>query len=282
MSIRMERRLLEAALGLYVAAVTLPAVLLLHGGPIDGPRALGTVLAGGLLVALIVALGARTVADLPETVASPRVAAATTLPPLAYLPYLVIETAPESPEAAVAVAGLLSILPGIGVLIAGTILRNRRLQARAEEIVVVTIGDDEESGRRWPVIAGLGVLGLSFIVLGIIAAANGDDSFGAIVPSIGGLSTWMVLLAAEESTEVTVTDAGLRIDRSFTPWADLEGYRVTDDAIELVRRQWYLPTRDFDREDISDERALLAGLEHYLPRLDDAGYDSAARPSRDR
>ena len=85
-------------------------------------------------------------------------------------------------------------------------------------------------------------------------------------------STTTVLLADDDDgTELAVTDAGLRVDRTITAWDDFQGYRVTDDSVQFVRPQWYLPARSFEREKISDEDALLDELAEFLPRLDEQG-----------
>ncbi|MFB6361466.1 MAG: hypothetical protein ABEH59_09115 [Halobacteriales archaeon] len=267
----MERRLLSAGLGLYAAALLLPAVLLLGGWSLSSPRQLVVVLSAGLAITIVVTLGVGNGPDRPDRFASLPVAAVTVLPPLAYLPYLVIATTPGSRAAAIAAVGLLSVLPGGAVPLGGAVLRNRRLREQAAEDVVVTVGEGDGDERNWTLIAGMTVMGIGFVAIGAATAVGGSMDVGAIAPALGGLWTSVALLAADSDSEVAVTDVGLRIDRSVTRWADLEGYRVTDDAVELVRRQWYLPTRDFDRDEISDEAALLAGLETYLPRLDDPG-----------
>jgi hypothetical protein len=95
-----------------------------------------------------------------------------------------------------------------------------------------------------------------------------------MLTSLGGLSS-LLFLFTDDSTELAVTDAGLRVDRSITPWDDLDGFRVTDDAIEIDRAQWWLPTRDFDRDEI-DDAALIEALAEFLPRTDAATETAVA------
>lgn len=263
------RRLLEALLGAYVAMLLVPAAVLLGFGPAGRPPLATLVVVGGL-VATVVALAARSVPTLPARLASRPSAAGTVGPPLAYLPLLVLAVPPASPAARIALVGLLAVLPGIGLPIGGTVLRNRRLRARATTVTEVTVGDSDDGGRDRQLIAGLAVVGLAFVAAGAATLYAGDADAGALGSTFGGLWTAVLLLAHDESAEVAVTDEGLRIDRGFTRWVDLEGYRVTDESVALVRSQWYLPDRDFDRDAIDDEAALLDALGRYLPRLDAA------------
>lgn len=265
-----ERRALEALLGVYAATLLVPAGALRVGVTGVDTRAIATLVVVWVGLAGGTALLARRVDDLPGRLASLPVALATVLPPLGYLPYMILATPPESPEAFVSVLGVLAVLPGIAVPVGGAVVRSRRLREGATEVAVVTVGGDGGDDTNWPVVAGAVVMGLSLIVFGAIVLMEGDAALGSISPMIGGMSTWMLLLDDDE-TEVAVTDCGLRIDRSFTPWADLAGYRIGDDELELVRSQWYLPARSFERAEIDDEDALVGGLERFLPRLDEHG-----------
>jgi hypothetical protein len=263
-----ERRVIEALLGAYVAMLSVPAAALFTR-TLDAGSA-GWLVGAGLAVAVLVAAMARTVGDLADAVASVPVAAASVLPPLAYLPYMVLVTPPESPGAFASLVGLLAVLPGILVLAGGGVIRNRRLRADATEVAVVTVGGDDDEDTNWPAVAGAVVMGLSFVVFGAIVVVEGDAGLGSIFPMLGGMSTWFLFLG-DDDTEIAVTDGGLRIDQSFTRWDDLAGYRIGDDEIELVRPEWYHPTRSFDRGEIDDEDALLDGLRRFLPRLDERG-----------
>lgn len=267
-----ERRILEALLGVYVAMVLVPAGALFVRWAVFGGVRIGVLAATGLVVTVVVALGARTVADLADSLATLPVATASVLPPLAYLPYKVLATPPGSANAPVCAVGLLAVLPGIAVPVGGAVVRSRRLRDAATELAVVTVSDDDAGdGRDWPVVVGATVVAVSFVGFGVVALATDDASIESIAPAFGGISTSLLLLADDGSTEVPVTDQGLLIDRSITRWDDLDGYRVSEGSIELVRSRWYLPTRGFDRDEIGDEDALVERLSEFLPRLDEHG-----------
>jgi len=271
-----ERRVPEALIGVYVATVLGPAVALWGHGT-DRISLLGAAAVAAGAGALAV-LAARSVEDLPARLASLRVAAVTVLPPLSYLPYMVLSTAPESTPALLSVVGLLAVVPGVFVPVSGAVVRSRRLRAGATELAVVTVGDDSDGGdgddndgRNLQVVAAATVAALSVVGFGAFVLFVGEPGSGTFVTTMGGLSTTLLLLADDDGTELAVTDAGLRIERTITAWDDFQGYRVTDDSVQFVRPQWYLPARSFEREKISDEDALLDGVSEFLPRLDEQG-----------
>lgn len=170
-------------------------------------------------------------------------------------------------------AGSAGWLVGAGLAVAVLVAAMARTVgdlADATEVAVVTVGGDDDEDTNWPAVAGAVVMGLSFVVFGAIVVVEGDAGLGSIFPMLGGMSTWFLFLG-DDDTEIAVTDGGLRIDQSFTRWDDLAGYRIGDDEIELVRPEWYHPTRSFDRGEIDDEDALLDGLRRFLPRLDERG-----------
>jgi len=276
-----ERRVPEALIGVYVATILGPALVL--WGRETGQIALPGAVAAALVLGLATALAAHRVDDLPATLEAWRVVAVTVLPPLAYLPFMIVATGPGSADALVAAVGLFAVVPGIAVPVSGALVRNRRLRAAATDIAVVIVGGEDgdgESGaeRNWPVIAGAAVIGVVMIATGAFVAVTGSGDFASFTSGIGGLSTVLLLLGDDDETELAVTDNGLRIDRSMTRWDALTGYRVTDEAIELVRPHWYTPTRSFERAEISDEDALVSGLAEFLPRLDEHGrVEMAAR-----
>lgn len=263
------RTAVEALLGTYLAMVLVPGVALTMRALGRGLPSRRLLMAGGLLTAVAMTLAARTTVDLVERVTAPAVVVATVVPPLAYLPALVATAAPGSPVAAVAAAGLLAVLPGLGVPTGAVILRNRRLRKRATERTVVTVGDDGGRDRRdWLFVSAAVLLGVVSLVTGLATVLVGGFDL-SITTLFGSVSTFLLLLD-DDDTELAVTDRGLRIDRSLVPWDELEGYRVTEDRIVLVRSQWYLPARRFDRDEVGDEPALLDGLGSFLPRLDAA------------
>ena len=273
------RRLIEALLGVYVATLLLPA-LAVTGWVAVTSASLGSILAAGLAIAGATALAATTVADLLDRVASLPAAAALTLPPLAYIPYMII--ADIEAEAVVTIAGLLALVPGIAVLLAAAGIRNRRLRARATEHAVVTTGDDDDdSGISRPVVlAAVGGIGLIVVAVAVpILAFDGFDGSSTLFTSLTGLSS-LFFLFDNDGHELAVTDKGLRVDSSITPWDDLGSYRLTDEEIKIDRAKWWLPSRDFDREEIGDDAAFIDALEEYLPRTDEKTEPAAATADR--
>ena len=273
------RRFIEALLGVYIATLLLPT-LAVTGWVAVTSASLGTILAAGLAIAAATALAATTVGDLLDRVASLPAAAALTLPPLAYIPYMII--ADIEAEAAVTIAGVLALVPGIAVLFAAAGIRNRRLRAQATEQVVVTVGDgDDESGLGRSInVAAAGGMGL--IVVGIavsILAFDGFDGSSTLFTSLTGLSS-LFLLFDNDGHELAVTDEGLRVDSSMTPWDDLGSYRITDEEIKIGRTRRWLPSRDFDREEIGDDAAFINALGEYLPRTDEETEPAAATADR--
>ena len=273
------RRFIEALLGVYIATLLLPT-LAVTGWVAVTSASLGTILAAGLAIAAATALAATTVGDLLDRVASLPAAAALTLPPLAYIPYMII--ADIEAEAVVTIAGLLALVPGIAVLLAAAGIRNRRLRAQATEQVVVTVGDgDDESGLGRSInVAAAGGMGL--IVVGIavsILAFDGFDGSSTLFTSLTGLSS-LFLLFDNDGHELAVTDEGLRVDSSMTPWDDLGSYRITDEEIKIGRTRRWLPSRDFDREEIGDDAAFINALGEYLPRTDEKTEPAAATADR--
>ena len=273
------RRLIEALLGVYVATLLLPT-LAVTGWVAVTSASLGSILAAGLAIAGATALAATAVADLLNRVASLPAAAALTLPPLAYIPYMIV--ADIQAEAVVTIAGLLALVPGIAVLLAAAGIRNRRLRAQATEHAVVTIGDgDDESGLGRSIkVAAAGGVGL--IVVGVavsILAFDGFDGSSTLFTSLTGLSS-LFFLFDNDGHELAVTDEGLRVDSSMTPWDDLGSYRITDEEIKIERARRWLPSRDFDREEIGDDAAFIDALREYLPRTDEETEPAAATADR--
>jgi len=262
------RRLIEALLGVYVATLLLPA-LALTGWVAVTAASLGSILAAGLAIAAATALAATTIADLPDRVTSLSVVAATISPPLLFLPYMILAQ-PESAPDVYPVVGLLAVVPGMSVPLAGGMLRNRRLRERATEHATVTTGDDATESRLGRSIRVAAAGGVGLIVVGVavaILAFDGFDGSATLFTSLTGLSS-LFFLFDTDSHELGVTDEGLRVNRSITPWGDLDSVRVTDEKIKLTHVRWWRPTREFDREEIDDDAAFIEAMEEFLPRTD--------------
>jgi len=272
-----ERRVLEALLGVYVGMVLVTTgVLISWEVGVTGLSVTALVVIGAVIAAVVTA-AARRVDDLVDRVVSIPVVAVVVGVPLANLPYLILATEPESGMSFVALVGLLAVVPGIGIPLGGELIKSKRRRQQATEIVTVIVGDDDEDDswlpevtEKWVAAVGLTVFGLGILWVGIGLTLGFDSSRSTIFSSLGGLTT-MVLFLADDSTEVVVTDSGLQVDQQFSHWDDLDGYRVTDDTIELVFSDWYRPTQRFEREEISDEDAFIKGLSEFLPQVDEAG-----------
>lgn len=273
------RRLIEALLGTYVATLLLPT-LAVTGWVAVTSASPSAILAAGLAIAGAGGLAATTIPNLPERVTSLPVIGATILPPLLFLPYMIL-AAPDAAPDVYPVVGLLAVLPGMGVPFAGGMLRNRRLRERATEHATVTTGDDDDSGMsRTVVLAAAGGIGLIVAAVGVsMIAFDGFDGSTTLLSSLTGLSS-LFLLFGDDGHELAVTDEGLRVNRSMTPWADLSGYRVTDEKIKIERARRWLPSRDFDREEIGDDAAFIDALGEYLPRTEHTTEPAVATTDR--
>ena len=264
------RRIVDALLGSYLAMIVIPTAVL--SGLMTVTASFGTTVAAVVAVAAAFTLAAATVPDIVDRAASLPAVAATILPPLLFLPYLVFAE-PAGRAEWLAIVGLLAVVPGMLVPIAGAVIRNQRLRSEATEHAVVTVGDDEDDGfgrlvaPALIIVAGLGGIGMS--VFGVAVLAGFDlDGGASIIGSLTAVSGSLVTLFTDDSTELAVTDAGLRVDRSMTPWDDLDGFSVTDDEIKLERARRWLPSRDFDRNEI-DDAAFIQALSEFLPETGD-------------
>jgi len=264
-----ERRILDVLLGVYAAVLLVPAGALVgwEAGTAGVPV---TAFVGiGLVIAAVVTLVVRTVDDLVDRLLSLPVVVLTVGLPFVYtLPYLLFVVDPDSGAGVVAIVGMGAVLPGMLALLGGSLIRNSRLRERSTEIVAVTLDEtDDEEGRQLR-IAAVGIVTIALVTTGAVTVLTGEMGF-SMVTSLGGLST-VFLLFANNDRELVVTDAGLVVDQSVIVWDDLAGYRLTDDKVVLVRSEWYLPDRRFDREEMDDE-ALIEGVGEFLPRVDEQG-----------
>jgi len=275
------RRLIEALLGVYVATLLLPA-LAVTGWVAVTSASLGSILAAGLAIAGAGGLAATTIPKLPERVTSLPAVAATILPSLLFLLHPIFAE-PTGRIEWLAIVGLLAVIPGVLIPLAGAVIRNQRLRADATEHVVVTVGDEDDGmfgSRGESVLFVVVTIGALAMIVGTALSMIADFVVNtSLLTSLTGLLS-LLFLFTDDSTDLAVTDAGLRVDRSMTPWDDLDGVRVTDDEIEVDRAKWWLPSRDFDREEIGDDAAFIDALEEYLPRTDEKTEPAAATADR--
>jgi hypothetical protein len=264
-----QRRVLEATLGVYAATLLVTAATLAGWESGAADLSAGVFVATGVAIAAVVCLSIRGITDLADRLLSLPVVVLTVCLPLLYLPYMIFLVDPDSGAGVIAIVGLCAVLPGMLSVLGGTLIRNRRLREQSTEIVTVTLGESEDTQRELR-IAAVMIVAITLIAVGVATILTGDISTTTFITLVGGLSP-VFLLFAENGRELAVTDIGLRIEQSITVWDDLAGYRLTDEKIVLVGSQWHQFNRTFDREDISDEDALIEGLEGFLPRLDKHG-----------
>ena len=275
------RRLIEALLGVYVATLLLPA-LAVTGWVAVTSASLGSILAAGLAIAGAGGLAATTIPKLPERVTSLPAVAATILPSLLFLLHPIFAE-PTGRIEWLAIVGLLAVIPGVLIPLAGAVIRNQRLRADATEHVVVTVGDEDDGmfgSRGESVLFVVVTIGALAMVVGTAVSMIADFAVNtSLLTSLTGLLS-LLFLFTDDSTDLAVTDAGLRVDRSMTPWDDLDEVRVTDEQIKNDRAKWWLPSRDFDREEIGDDAAFIDALGEYLPRTDEKTEPAAATADR--
>jgi len=263
-----RRRVLNVLLGVYLALLVVPAALMVGVDGIVGSYL--AVAVTGVGIAGVGALAARSVGDLVDRLCSDLIAFGVICLPLIYLPYMIFATDPGSTAEIAAAIGVAAVVPGSVALFVASHLRIRQLHERSTEIVAVTVGDPESSAWRQFRLAAAAVSGIALIGAGVATLLIGSNSFATLTGFLGGLSA-LLLLIGDDSTEITVTTNGLQVNQSVTIWEDLDGYRLTDDSIEIVRSRRFFPTQEFDREAINDEEVLLNGISTYLPRLNEAG-----------
>jgi hypothetical protein len=252
--------------GCYVAALLTPAAMVvlaqfLHsaGGRYVGflCTVAGVAAAAGLLVARTPGLAVR-LGRHPAT----RLLA---LVPLLWVGGLVGVAVLDSPvsSSALLVAGLCGVAGAVLGLVLSTMSRNRYAAA-----CLVGVERRVEWEARWPrrwrraslvivvVTGGLGALGL----LGRFVAAL--DALAVLVPLV---YVWPVFAGVYNPRTFAVTDVGLVVERPLVrrlrPWAAIEGYALTADAIVVRQRAWWRPALRSDRNDVADVDAVVAALE---------------------
>lgn len=189
--------------------------------------------------------------------------------PFVYLPRLVFRPPGLTPVEFLlvpATVGLAAFLPGLGVLVVGSLHRNRRTLEQATVRAEFTARSAPRSRKLQ--VAGAGMVILSGLGGGLIFfLADGNLDSGSLVTSLaaamGGLTP---LLASDDDREVAVTDAGLVVQMQVYDWDTFTDYEVTDDALVLERPKRWHSTFEFDREDVENLPEVEAALKRYLPR----------------
>jgi len=274
-----SRRLLDVLVGVYVSIIVVTASALVRWEAVAPAFSAGRAVAVGLATAAVVALIARSVSDLGENVTSWSAMAVTGGLPLVYLPYLLLVVEPGATQALIAGIGVLAVIPGFAIRSVANRIVSRQRRETATEIAVVT----EHGGkgtRRWLRLREP-IFQVCFLVL-VVGSVALIGPFAVIERPIL-LASVMALFVLNDlldsltgsGSDITVTTNGLHVDQcfkqSFTQWDECDGYRLTDESVEIVRSRRFFSTQDFDREAISDQTALVDGISTYLPRLNEAG-----------
>ncbi|SHH64011.1 hypothetical protein [Halobaculum gomorrense] len=282
---RFARRSLPASVALYVVFAVVPAVGFSPGVPV-APAFIAGAGAGVFAVAFA---GAASADDLPAALSSRSPVAplaAALAPPAVWFAVLLLFTSPESPEAALALVGVLAVVPVVVAVVLADRLRTWSALDGATEYAQFDGGDGDGTGNgarpTGPVAATL------LVVAGIVAVSAGAavvaGSVGVIavpldtlVPSTTALTTLLgsvtTVFAAlgDDDTEYVVTDAGLRVDRALHEWDEFEGYRIEDDEVVLPRSGRLRPAVTVDADAVDDLDAVATALGRFLPRIDARG-----------
>ena len=149
----------------------------------------------------------------------------------------------------------------LGIILLG-MSRSRYTEAVLSETVELAQWE-ARLPRRWRylAIAGMvltGILGVG----GLIAEfAFGIDWAGWFYSLI---FIWSLLAGVENPRTFRVTEAGIAVGRPlqhrFKPWATLEGYTLTTDALIIQTTAWWRPAYRSDREDIEELDTVIASL----------------------
>ncbi|MFC7070220.1 hypothetical protein [Halobaculum lipolyticum] len=286
-----RRAALPASLALFAALVVAPATTLLPGIPAD-PALVSGVAVG---VAAVVLGGAVAADDLAGAVSDGRlrrVVEVGLFPSAAWTVAALAVIDAGTPLAWVALAGAAACVPGATALwVADANTTRRRLD---DATVRVRFDGDGPS-------ATLGVGAVVASVFPAVATATVlfdlpvDESLLSLTTTLAGLATvGSTVFSAlrdddgdddedDDDPTAAVTDAGIRIGDRLHGWETLEGYRLTDEAVEVRRDTWLRPTMSFDRDDLADEAAVVEAIGRSLPRVGAEGrVEMAASPGHGR
>lgn len=167
------------------------------------------------------------------------------------------------PDGALLLSGF-SALAGMFVgLVLSTMSRNRYAAA-------CLAGADRlaEWEARWPHQWRRGAIA----VMVVSAVLGGIGFLGRFVAALEPLAilfplfyVWPVLGGAFNPRTFAVTDVGLVTERPLVrrlrPWAEIEGYTLTGDALVVRQKAWWRPTLRSDREDVEHVDRVVRALE---------------------
>lgn len=164
-----------------------------------------------------------------------------------------------------ATVGVVASLFGFFLALAGHNCRTHRTMDETTVRAEFTARSAPES-RKWLFVGG-GAVGLASVgTAALFALTDVSDPgpiAGALATAMGTLTT---LAAASDEREVTITDAGVKVQMQFHDWDTFADYELTDDALVLERSARWRSSFEFDRDDVDDLDEVEDALKRYLPR----------------
>lgn len=167
---------------------------------------------------------------------------------------------------ALLVAGICALVGMFVGLVVTTMSRNRYAAA-------CLTGADRiaEWEARWPRRWRRGAIAV-MVVSAVLGGIGFLGRFVAVLEPAGILFplfyVWPVLVGAVNPRIFVVTEAGLLMERPLVkrlrPWATIEGYSLTDDALVVRQQGWWRPALRSDREDVEDLDGVVDALEETL------------------
>lgn len=120
---------------------------------------------------------------------------------------------------------------------------------------------------------GLRVVGTlaALVVAWFVGTAGGQllAAFWALV----GLLQLGLLVGSQRRRRYELVDAGLITAFGYLPWAEFDGYEVTDEALLLYGNVWPFGTIAYDRASVDEFDAVVEALDSYLPRREGGHQD---------
>lgn len=164
----------------------------------------------------------------------------------------------------------LAVVGTAGGMLLGIVLvamsRTRYADAVFEETTELTEWDARWP-HRWRRVGGAIAIGaFALSTIGILAAFIFDSEWGWRLYYLLFVGVLSMNLLNERTFRLT--DAGIIVEhplqRLFRPWSAFESYELTDDALIIRSRTWWLPAHRCDRSEIDDVETILETLEVYL------------------
>lgn len=251
------RSLLDASVAVAAALVLVPGVWILPGTT-PGVEAYAGVAVGGFLVVLA---GARSAERLERSIHRRTALLALALPVASFAWFVHLAADRGVVVPALGVGAVAAVPVGAALAFAHEI----RLRERTDRATELERFEARPSPRARKVILGgyAALVAGSVLVGGVLVVVSGVEDVASFAPLLGGSAG--ALATIDNEREVRLTDAGVRVSRTFHDWDAFAGYAVTDEALVLRRRGWRRAFR-FDRTDIEGFEAVQRTLDRHLPR----------------